>query len=112
MIFSIDSGKKLFIYLFIYLCIYYEIYCQIGFHTTPSIHPNRCPPQCPSPTLPSLTPPHQPSVYSQFLRVSYGLPPTLSNFFPPPPPHKDLRIHIRVETYGIYLSLYDLFHLA
>ena len=61
--------------------------------------------------------PHQPSVYSQFLRVSYALALTHSNlfFFPSPPPWvsvKFLRIHIRVKTYGICLSLYDFFHLA
>ena len=100
----------LFIYFF-----KYEIYCQIGFHTTPSAHPNRFPPQRPSPTFRSLLPvinPH--SVSSQFLRVSYGLPPSLSNFFSPSLPPwssvKFLRIHIRVKTYGICLSLYDLFH--
>ena len=59
----------------------YEIYCQIGLHTTPSAHPKRCPPQCLPPTFPSLPPPHQPSVYSQFSRVSYGLDPSLSNLF-------------------------------
>ena len=95
----------------------YEIYCQIGFHTTPSAHPNRCPLQYPSPTLPFLPPPHQPSVCSQFLRVSYALALSHSNlfFFSSPPPWvsvKFLRIHIRVNTYGICLSLYDLFHLA
>ena len=46
--------------------------------------------QCSSQQLPSsmnithfplLPTPHQPSVYSQFLRVSYGLPPSLTNFF-------------------------------
>ena len=77
---------------------------------------NRCPPQCPSPTFPSPHP-HQPSVCSQYLRVSYGLPPSLSvTFFPPSPPPwssvKFLRIHIRVKTCGICLSLYGLFHLA
>ena len=59
----------------------YEIYCQIGFHTTPSAHPKRCPPQYPSPTLPSLPPPHQLSVCSQFLRVSYALALSHSNLF-------------------------------
>ena len=62
----------IFIYLFIYyyfVTIYlfifsiYEIYCQNGFHTTPSAQPKRCPPQYPSPTLPSLPPP----INSQFL---------------------------------------------
>ena len=24
------------------------IYCQIGPHTTPTAHPNKCPPRCPS----------------------------------------------------------------
>ena len=49
-------------YLFIYLFIFsiYEIYCQNGFHTTPSAQPKRCPPQYPSPTLPSLPPPISP----------------------------------------------------
>ena len=63
--------------------------------------------------------PHQPSVYSHFLRVSYALAlshPNLFFFFfsSPPPwvPVKFLRIHIRVNTYGICLSLYSLFHLA
>ena len=37
-----------------------EIYCQTGFHTTPSAHPNRCPPQCPSPNFPSLLHPINP----------------------------------------------------
>ena len=65
-------------------------------------------------SLPPPTP-HQPSVYSQHLSVSYGLPPSLSvTFFPPSPPPlssvKFLRIHIRVKTYGICLCLYDLFH--
>ena len=32
------------------------IYCQIGFRTTPSAHPNKCPPPCPSPTFPSPPP--------------------------------------------------------
>ena len=68
-------------------------------------------------THPPLPPtPHQPSVCSQFLRISSGLPPSLSVNFPPSPPPwssvKFLRIHIRVKTYGICLSLYDLFHLA
>ena len=49
---------------------FFEIYCQIGFHTTPSAHPKRCPLQYPSPTLPPSHP-HQSSVFSQFLRVSY-----------------------------------------
>ena len=39
------------------------IYCQIGFHTTSSSHPNRCPPQDPSPTCPSLPP----SIHLQFI---------------------------------------------
>ena len=59
--------------------------------------------------------PHQPSVYSQFLRVSYGLPLSLTSFFPSPPPWSSvmfLRIHIRVKTYGICISLFDFFHLA
>ena len=90
----------------------YEIYCQIGFHTTPSAHPNRCPPQCPSPTS-SPSHPHQPSVYSQFFKslLWFGSLP----LSPSPPPWsslKFLRIHIRVKTYGPSLSLYDLFHLA
>ena len=65
--------------------------------------------------LPPRTP-HQLSVCSQFLRVSYGLVPSLIFFFSPSPPPwssvKFLRIHIRVKTYGICLSLYGLFHLA
>ena len=95
----------------------YEIYCQIGFHTTPSAHPKMCPPQYPSPTLPSLPPtPHQTSVCSQFLRVSYALALFQSNlffFFLPPPwvSVKFLRIYISVKPYGICLSLYGLFHL-
>ena len=60
--------------------------------------------------------PHQPSDCSQFLRVSYGLAPSLSNFFFPSPlpwsSVKFLRILIGVKTYGICLFLYDLFHLA
>ena len=48
--------------------------------------------------------------------VSFGLTLSLPNFlFPSPPPWssvKFLRIHLGVETYGICLSLYDLFHLA
>ena len=35
------------LYTLFYFSIY-EIYCQIGFHTTPSAHPKRCPPQYPS----------------------------------------------------------------
>ena len=52
--------------------------------------------QCSSQQVPSSMPiihfpfspiPHQPSVCSQYLRVSYGLPPSLSvTFFPPSPP--------------------------
>ena len=100
----------LFVFLFFFSI--YEIYCQIGFHTTPNAHPKRCPPQYPSPT------PHQPSVCSQFLTVSYALALSHSNLFfflPSPPPWvpvKFLRIHIRVKPYGICLSLYGLFHLA
>ena len=48
-------------------------------------------------------------------KVSYDLALSLSFFFSSPPPWssvKFLRIHIRVKTYGICLSLYDLFHLA
>ena len=44
----------------------YEIYCQIGFHTTPSAHPKRCPPQYPSPTLSSLPPPINPQFVLSF----------------------------------------------
>ena len=58
---------------------------------------------------------HPGALSSQFLRVSYGLPPSLTFFFPSPPPWvpvKFLRIHIRVKPYGICLSLPDLFHLA
>ena len=82
--------------------------------------------QCSSQKVPSSMPithpllpptPHQPSVCSQFLRVSYALALFHSNlfFFPCPPPWvsvKFLRIHIRVKPYGICLSLYGLFHLA
>ena len=46
-------------------------------HTTPSAHPNKCHPQCPSPIFPSLPLPHQPSVCSLYLGVFYGLPPSL-----------------------------------
>ena len=91
------------------------IYCQIGFHTTSSAHPNRCPPQYHHPPSPPSHP-HQPLVCSQYLRVSYGLPPSISvTFFSLPLPHGlmlFLRIHIRVKPYGICLSLYGLFHLA
>ena len=64
-----------------------------------------------------LSPPsNPPSTLSLFLKISYALAPSLSNFFSPSPPPwssvKFLRIHIRVKTYGICLSLYDLFHLA
>ena len=64
--------------------------------------------------LPTL---HQPSVFSQFLRVSYALTLSHSNlfFFSSPPPWvsvKFLRIHIRVKTYGICLLPYGSFHLA
>ena len=38
----------------------YEIYCQIGFHTTPSAHPKRCPPQYPSPPQAAPPPPPPP----------------------------------------------------
>ena len=64
---------------------------------------------------------HSSTLCSQFLRVSYVLAPSLSNlslfffFFPSLPSWssvKFLRIHIRVKTYGIYLSLYGVFHLA
>ena len=57
----------LFILMFIYFFSIYEIYCQNGFHTTPSAHPKRCPPQYP--------------VCSQFLRVSYALALSHSNLF-------------------------------
>ena len=63
--------------------IFNIIYCQIAVHTTPSAHPNKCPPQCPSSIFPSPLPPsparlHQPSVCCLYLRVSYGLLPSLS----------------------------------
>ena len=78
----------------------YEIYCHIGFHTTPSAHPKRCPPQCPSPTHNSLPPPpHQPTIYSQFLRVSYGLALSLSNFFIPLPLPAGLLLSFSGSTY-------------
>ena len=41
-------------------------YCQIGFHTIHTAHPNRCPPQCPSPTFPSLPPPINPQFVLSF----------------------------------------------
>ena len=53
----------LFFSLFIFK---YEIYCQIGFHTTPSAHPNRWPPQYLSPTLASLPPPINPQFVLNF----------------------------------------------
>ena len=80
--------------------------------------------QCSSQKVPSSIPithprlPHQPSVCSQFLKVSYVLALSHSNLFfffpslPPWVPVKFLRIHIRVKPYGICLSLYGLFHLA
>ena len=40
------SGEEWEMCLFFFLLILNTIYCQIGFHTTPSGHPNRCPPQC------------------------------------------------------------------
>ena len=43
------------------------MYCQIGFHTTPSAHPNRCPPQCPSPTFLSLPPPINPQFVAMWM---------------------------------------------
>ena len=63
---------------------------------------------------PPSPPSHPPSTLcSQFLRVSYALALSHSNlFFPPSPPQwvsvKFLRIHIRVKTYDICLSLYGL----
>ena len=55
-------------YLFYFILFYflYEIYWQIGFHTTPSAHPKRCPPQYPSPTLSSLPPPINPQFVLSF----------------------------------------------
>ena len=54
-VFSLVCCFYLFVcfYLFILLLFFILniIYGQIGFHTTPSAHPNRCPPQCPSPTI-------------------------------------------------------------
>ena len=52
--------------LFLSFFFKYKIYCQVGFHTTPSAHPNRCPPQYPSPTLPSLSPPINPQFILSF----------------------------------------------
>ena len=103
-------------YLF-FIFLIYETYCQIGFHTTPSAHPKRCPPQYPSPTLSSLPPPINPQfVFSFEQSLMLWLSPTLTSFFfsSPAPwaPVKFLRIHIRVKPYGICLSLYGLCHLA
>ena len=57
-------------------------------HTTLSAHPNKCPPQCPSPILLFPPPLHEPSVCSLYLRVSYGLPPSLfETIFPLIFPH-------------------------
>ena len=50
----------LFTFTYFYFILFNIIYCQIGFHTIPSAHPNRCPPQCSSPTLPSPSPPINP----------------------------------------------------
>ena len=58
-----SSSRGFFFLSFFFFFFFNEMYCQIGFHTTPSVHPNRCPPQCPSPTFPSLPPTrHQLSV--------------------------------------------------
>ena len=92
------------------------IYCQIGFHTTPSAHSNRCPPPCPSPTFPSPPPPINPQFVLSIKSLLWFASLLLYLFSPSSPPPRSsvkfLRIHIRVKTYGICLSLYDLFHLA
>ena len=63
--------ENLITYLFLFF-ILNVIYCKVGFHATLSAHPNRCPPQCPSPTFPSPPPLINPQC-SQYLRVSYGV---------------------------------------
>ena len=102
-----------FLYLFVYLFIYI-IYCQIGLRTTPSAHPSRCPPRCPSSTFPFPHPtPHPLLVCSLYLRVSCGLPPSVSaciNFSPSFPPWTSvqfLKIHMGVKTYDTCPSLID-----
>ena len=66
---------------------------------------------------PLSLPSHPPSTLSLFSvfksLLCFGSLPLY--FFPSPPPWssvKFVRIHIKVKTYGICLSLYDLFHLA
>ena len=113
-IFLFGWGFYLFIYLFTYLILnlllnWFPYSTQCSSQQVPSSLPITHFPL--SPTH------HQPAVCSQYLRISYGLLPSLSVtfFFPSPPPWssvKFLRIHIRMITYGICLSLYDLFHLA
>ena len=52
---------------FSFLFLMNIIYCQIGLHSTPSAHPNKCPPQRPSPALPfSPTPPSILNLFSVF----------------------------------------------
>ena len=108
-------SDRSFLSCFFFLFSIYEVYCQIGFHTTPSAHPKRCPPQYPSPTPPNTSTLSLFSVFKSLLCFgSLPLEP-LFFFFPSPPswvPVKFLRIHIRVKTYGICLSLYGSFHLA
>ena len=57
-------------------------------HATPSVHPNKWPPLCPSPLFLSPPIPHQPSDCSLYLRISYSLSSSLSVtiFFPLPFP--------------------------
>ena len=67
-----------------------------------------------------LSPPsHSPStlsLFSVFKSLLWFASLPLCNFFSPSPPPwssvKFLKIHIRVKTYGICLSLYGLFHLT
>ena len=68
--------------------------------------------QCSSQQMPSSMPithfplspnPHQPSVFSQYLRVFYGLPPSLSvTFFPPSPPHWSSVKFLRISVDNLY----------
>ena len=79
--------------------------------TTPSAHPTKGPPQCPSLT----SHPHQPSVCSLYLRVSYGLPPSLLDTIFPPfllpwSSVQFLKIHMSENTW--HLSFSNGFHLA
>ena len=68
------------------------------------------------PLSPPSHPPSTLSSFSVFKSLMVWLSPSLTFFFllplPPWSSVKFLRMHIGVKTYGICLSLYDLFHLA